>query len=128
MFFEQRVMQTKLNEREKEIASFILEKKEEIAQMTTRDLAVATYTSASAIVRFSKKLSYKGFEELKEDYLAELNYINEHFKDIDPNQPFTKNHSMMEIVGIMTNLMRESALDTCELITHDALQKSFENH
>lgn len=124
MLFEQRIQTVKLSPNEQRIADFIIEQKENIAHLTTRDIAKCTYTSSSTVVRLSQKLHYNGFEDLKKDYLQELQYLQAHFQDIDPNFPFHAHHTIMDIAALHTILMKETADDTQSLIHHDSLQKA----
>ena len=52
-------------ETEKRLAGYILENKDDIVMLSTQELSERVNTSAAAVVRFSKKLGYKGFPELK---------------------------------------------------------------
>lgn len=126
MLFEQRLQSIKLSTNEKIIADFILQQKENLAHLTTRDIAKLTYTSSSTVVRLSQKLNYRGFEELKRDYLQELKYIHEHFQNIDPNLPFNSENTLMDIAALNTTLIKETADDTLSLIHHDTLQKAIQ--
>lgn len=52
-------------ETEDKIADYILENKESVIRMSAQELAGKVGSSAAAIVRFSKKVGYSGFTELK---------------------------------------------------------------
>lgn len=54
-------VQEGFSESEKEIANFLLENYRSIAAMSTRQLAQLTYTSASTIVRFTKRMGFEGY-------------------------------------------------------------------
>ena len=124
MLLEQKIKSINLTKNEQIIADYIIEHKYQLKNLSTRDIALATYTSSAGVIRLAKKLSYSGFNELKEDYLSELDYINQHFKEIDANFPFTANQSIMDIAEIMSTLMQETARDTLHLIKHDPLMKT----
>lgn len=125
MLLQQRIEQLKnISPSEKLIADYLLDKKEEIKNLSTRDIARETFTSSSTVVRFAQKLNYNGFNDLKEDYLNELNYISTHFIDIDPNYPFNSNDNIMTIAGKMSSLFIETINDSLSLIEHDSLQKA----
>lgn len=109
---------------EKIIADYLLEQKLKIKEMSTRDIAKATYTSSSTVVRFSQRLGYSGFNELKDNYISELYYIANHFCQIDPNFPFDQKDSFMNIAGKMSTLVKETIDDSLSLIHHDSLQKA----
>lgn len=125
MLLEQRIKNLKdITQSEKAISDFILNNKDKIKNLSTRDIAIRTFTSSSTIVRFAKRLNYSGWNELKEDYLSELNYISTHFQNIDANIPFDKNDSFMNIAGKISTLMKETADDTLSLINYDNLRKA----
>lgn len=109
---------------ERVIVDYILDKKELIKDYTIKMIAEETYTSPSTLIRIAKKLGFQGYNQLKEAYLHEINYLKRYFNDIDPNYPFTNQDTMMTIAGNIVNLHIESAKDTLALIEHDTLQKA----
>lgn len=121
MLFEQRLNKTELSPNERIVANYIIEHKNEIHDLTTRKIAKETFTTASTVIRLSHKMGYQGFSELKQDYYQEIHYISQHFQDIDPNIPFNKKTSVMNIAGITSSLMKETADDTLALLDHDLL-------
>ena len=108
---------------EKAVIDFILEEKTEIKHMTTKEIATATFTVPSTLVRIAKKLDYTGWNTLKEDFVKECEYLESHFCHIDANVPFESNDTIMSIASKIATLQRESIEDTLSLITHDDLQK-----
>ena len=82
MNFEARINQNyeKLNENDKEIISYIVTNKEQVAEMTITALAEASLTSKSSILRLTQKLGYSGYSEFKyniQNELKEGNPLNE---------------------------------------------------
>ena len=124
MLFEQKINQADLSPNEKLVANYILEHKSEIEHLTTRMIAKETYTTASTVIRLSHKLGYQGFNELKQDFYNEQHYLNNHFRDIDPNIPFDDKFSLMNIAKISQALMKETSEDTLSLINHDTLMQA----
>ncbi|REJ23368.1 MurR/RpiR family transcriptional regulator, partial [Caldibacillus debilis] len=53
----------------KAIANFLLNNHEKIPHLTARELAEQTLNVPSSIISFSKKLGFKGFNELKYSYM-----------------------------------------------------------
>lgn len=51
--------------KEKLIADYLLEHRQEVLNASSQSLGEVTKTSPAAIIRFSKKLGYRGFSELK---------------------------------------------------------------
>lgn len=124
MLFAQRIENTKLTPNETIVADYITAHQTQLNEMSTRDIAQATFTSSSTVIRLAKKLGYSGFDELKQDYISEIQYLQSHFQNIDANMPFTKDDQMMEIAGKMATLMKETVEDTQTLFHHDSLQKA----
>ena len=56
---------TELTKSEKKIADYILNTPHKIINMSVQDLSNEINTSTASIVRFSKKMTEKGFQELK---------------------------------------------------------------
>ena len=48
----------------------------DIKDISVRELASLAYTATSAVTRLCVKLGYKGYNDFKDAYLAELIYIN----------------------------------------------------
>lgn len=61
-----------ITEREQVIRTYILKHPEKISGMSSRELGEVTYSSAAAVVRFCKKLGYKGYPDFKLQFLTEL--------------------------------------------------------
>lgn len=59
---------TNLSEGQKSILQYMCDHSQEIASMTIKELAQATYTSPATLIRVSKKLGYNGFDELKKTF------------------------------------------------------------
>lgn len=124
MLIRERFEKTKFSDSEQVIVDYILEQKTNIRAMTTKQIAQATYTSPSTLIRIAKKMKYKGWNELKDDYLKEEDYLSAHFSDIDANYPFQKNDPIMTIAAKLATVRNEATSDTLSLLTHDDLQKA----
>ena len=113
-----------LSKSEEVLAKYILNQKENIEKLSTKDLANATYTSPSTVIRLSQKLGFSGWNELKEKYLEELQYLNQHFSNIDSNFPFESHDTLMNIASKIGHLASESIEDTLSLLKNDELNKA----
>lgn len=111
---------------ERSVIQYILDKELLIKNMTIKDIADATYTAPSTLIRIAKKLNYDGWNDLKTDFLNECEYLQSHFSNIDANLPFKNNDTIMSIAGKIATLKKESIEDTLSLITHDDLQKAIQ--
>lgn len=54
------------------IAKYLIENYREVSNLSTRELAVRTYTSSAAIVRFSQKFGFKGYSDFRINFLTEI--------------------------------------------------------
>ncbi|MDP9751979.1 MULTISPECIES: MurR/RpiR family transcriptional regulator [Thermoanaerobacter] len=65
---------TNLNKDENKLLKYIIEHASEVKDMTIKDLSKLTFTSPAGIVRFCKKLGFRGYSELKNSlYLTAVN-------------------------------------------------------
>jgi len=113
-----------LSKSEEVLAQYILNQKENIEKLSTKDLANATYTSPSTVIRLSQKLGFSGWNELKEKYLEELQYLNQHFSNIDSNFPFESHDTLMNVASKIGHLACESIEDTLSLLKNEDLNKA----
>ncbi|BDZ30207.1 MurR/RpiR family transcriptional regulator [Lactiplantibacillus sp. WILCCON 0030] len=124
MLLQEKMTQTDFSPNEQLIVDFMLTQQDQLKAYGTPQIAQATYTSPSVIVRVAKKLGFKGWRELKASFLAEVAYLQTNFQGLDANRPFTAQDSAMTIAGKLTQLNIESAKDTLALMDHDTLQKA----
>lgn len=111
---------------EKTVVDYILKEGINIQNKTVKEIAEATYTVPSTLIRIAKKLNYNGWNDLKEDFIRECEYLESHFLNIDANLPFKNNDTIMSIAGKIATLKKESIEDTLSLIRHDDLQKAIQ--
>lgn len=113
-----------LSKSEELLANYILSQKENIENLSTKDLANSTFTSPSTVVRLSQKLGFSGWNELKEKYIDELKYLNKSVSNIDPDFPFEAHDTFMNIASKVGHLAINSIEDTLSLLKNDALKKA----
>lgn len=111
------------SETEKQLGDYILEKGFELKNMSIRQLAEDLYISPATIIRFCKKIGFSGYNEFKDSYTNELNYLESNFEGVNPNYPFEKNDAPLTIAYKMKNLYQEIINDCLSLMSHDQLQK-----
>ena len=107
---------------EKEIAAYIIAQKEEILKKSVHDIADATFTSTSSIVRLCKKIGFDGFKDFKIRLAAELEHRVDQRDDTDPDFPFVKNDTALDIAQKMDVLMINSIEASYGMITKQAKQ------
>ncbi|WP_238703716.1 MurR/RpiR family transcriptional regulator [Catenibacterium mitsuokai] len=81
------IEQTHFSDSEALIIQFILNRGMDIKNMTTKEIAEATFTSPSLLVRIAKKMGYAGWNNFKKAFLEELEYMYAS-QDIDASIPF----------------------------------------
>lgn len=108
MLIRERLERCEFSNSERVIIDFILKEKMNIQNMTTKDIANATYTSPSTLIRIAHKMNFKGWNELKEAYLKEEKYLETHFLDIDANYPFSNDDTIMSIASKIAMLKKRS--------------------
>lgn len=90
---------------EKRIADYLNRNLETAVYMTIEELAKATYTSHSAIIRLCKKLGFSGFREFRFELGREVHRLMTQFNQvIDPNFPFTDEDDGQTIANKMADL------------------------
>lgn len=105
------------------IGEYVLHKKSRICDFTTQQIAKETFTSKAALVRFAKTLGYSGWTEFAREFASEQHYQETHYTDIDPNLPFHKDSSTMDIINLMCSLQMESLMDTADLVSPQIIDR-----
>lgn len=118
-----KIEKTHFSPSESIIIDYILKKGKDIKDMTIAQIANETYTSSPLFIRIAKKLGFDGWNEFKEAYLKELDYLYLN-QEVDANIPFVVNDDIMNIAYNLCVLERETIQDTYSLISHDDLQKA----
>lgn len=124
MLIQQKLERAHLSDAQQAVMDYFLTQRNKIQNMSISDVAKNTYTSTTTIIRLAKKLGFSGYEEFKKAFVKEVEYLDEHFTEINPNFPFERNDSIQTIASKITQLSIESAQDTLTLINHDQLLKA----
>lgn len=124
MLIRERLEEGDFSNSEQAIVDFILDRKQDIKDMTTKEIAQGAFASPSTLVRIARKMGFGGWNELKEAFLKEEEYLQSHFQEIDANLPFERGDPIMAIAGKIAALRKEAIDDTRSLLTHDELQKA----
>lgn len=113
-----------MSDNEESIADFILGLGKELKKYSTRNIADATYTSPATVVRLCKKLGFAGFDDFKNQFLKEIDYLDRQYGKIDANFPFQKDDTMMNVAYKISQLYEDTIRDSISLLQHDSLQKA----
>ncbi len=116
--------QEKMSDIEQSIANYFLNEPESLKKISARKLSEMMFVAPSTITRFCKKIGYNGYNDFKEAYLSEHNYLQSHFKAIDPNRPFEANDSSWTIANKISQLYVETVSDTLAIQNYEMLEKA----
>lgn len=124
MLIKDRLETTKFSNSEQAIVDLILEKRIEIRNMTTKQIAQEVYTSPSLLIRIAKKLGYAGWRELQDAYVKECAYLDSHQSNVDANLPFEKKDTILSIANKLAELKKETIDETLSLLSLDEMKKA----
>ena len=108
---------------DKKIGEYIVDNPEQIVNYNTLELADLIDTSQSAIIRFIKKIGYKGYIDFKIDVAKSLEESNDFF----PDEVITKNESIENIISKSKNNVLATVEKTYALIDTEAIKRSIDD-
>lgn len=94
-----------------DLAQFILENPEKVITYTIDDFSKNTFTSTSSIVRFCKKIGFKGYSEFKIKLAIEINTFILNNTRIEVDMPIRKEATSAEISQTLLNLHYQTLTD-----------------
>ncbi|GEO79745.1 transcriptional regulator [Companilactobacillus mindensis DSM 14500] len=112
------------NGSEKQLAAYIIKHKETVIDQSIQDLATATFSSTSTIVRLCRKIGLKGYKDFKIKLSAELQRHYQDISTVDPDFPFTEDDSNKEISQKLFRVMDTSLKQTNDLLTNELLERA----
>ncbi|WP_223067096.1 MurR/RpiR family transcriptional regulator [Paenibacillus caui] len=108
-----------LNPSEHKIAAFILERPEEMIDLSVAELASRSGASQAAIIRLCKTLGFKGYQDLKLKVAGDLQ---------DPGAPgyqeIRPNDGIAEIIQNVSNNNIQSIRDTLKILDDQLVEKA----
>ncbi len=123
MLLIHKIEKTHFSSSEALIIQCILDLKQDIKDLSSYKIADLTHTSPTLVIRVAKKLGLSGWNELKEIYLKELEYLYKSY-DTDASIPFTINDDFVEISHHIASLQKDAITETQKLLDHDTLYKA----
>ncbi|MFC5702536.1 MurR/RpiR family transcriptional regulator [Cohnella faecalis] len=113
---------TDLNPKERELASYLLERPQEAARMTITELARAAGGSTATVSRFCRTLRFQSFAELKLQLAGEIAQPPDsaQYQDIVAGNP------LPDIVSAITGNHLRSLTDTTQILDIAQLRKAIE--
>lgn len=106
---------------EKIIAAYILANKESSLHLSIQELAKASYTSHSAVIRLTQKLGLSGFKEFKIRLAQDLQQDIQNISNVDPNYPFGLNESSIQVAKEIAELMKATIDKSYTLMDNELL-------
>lgn len=88
MLLTDRIQATAFSAGEQTAVDYIMEQKENIRNMTVKEIAGACYCAPSTLIRIAHKLGFEGWNALKESFLEEMEYLACQDCGQDANVPF----------------------------------------
>ncbi|MBS5116163.1 MAG: MurR/RpiR family transcriptional regulator [Erysipelotrichaceae bacterium] len=107
---------------ENKIAEYMLKNKNDLRRQSAHYISSQLFINPSMITRFCQKIGFHGYKDFLEEYLKEVEYMQTHFQDLDPNYPFNNKDKNIVIANKIGTLYHEIINDTLELMEHDKLQ------
>lgn len=122
MIIEKLLNKDLLTENEKSIAAYILDRNNDIENLTSLELGEHSYTSQAAVIRLYKKLGLKSYREFLSKIVIER---NEYFKlreiDKDTLANYLDTHS--DVSGTISKLYTQTMIQTNVLIDQNAVSR-----
>lgn len=114
--FNKLTIQDGFSDTEQVIANYILTYPKDIISESIDNIARKTYTSPATVVRFSKKLGYSGFTDLKIKVASEINLFTTVEKYVEADIPILPESTTETIVNTFYNLSTRSLKEVSEMI------------
>lgn len=119
-----REIQPSLSSTERQIARFILANPAETSTMTIRDLAKASFSSPSSVVRICRAVGFQGYKEMRHALTLELATLGD--RGSHQERDITPQDSLQEIVDKVTQKNIQCLRDTQQLLLLEELEQCVE--
>lgn len=124
--YNQLMDQTSFSHAEKQIAEYILKNQQHIMTLSIQQLGKETYSSATTVTRFCKKLGFSGFKEFKTTFIQAFNIQRIKETEMNGNYPFAELDNECDIANKMANLTKNT-ISACQLLIDTQLIKKVVN-
>lgn len=112
---------TNLNPSEYRVAQYVIDHPHETINSSIQHLANLTNVSEATIVRLSKKIKCKGFQDLKMKIAMELNNANERGPDYDE---LNMNYSKESVINSISQSNIKSIKNTAQILSPEELEQA----
>ena len=108
------------------IVNYVLENPKSVTDMTVGELAKATFTSPSSVVRLCKKLGMKGYADFRIKLATEINtfLINEEKVEVD--MPIRPNADFNEVTKTFLNLHYQALVNAYNILNQETINEAVE--
>lgn len=111
------------SELEEGLARYILAHKKDISYMSIRELADASYTSTSTVLRLCRKVGVAGFTEFRLRWNTEVKDDIQYGDEVDENVPFQLSDSFTDISDHIANIYMRGIQETLALMDYQKLKR-----
>lgn len=110
---------------EKDLAHYILDHLDDVAQMNIGTLSEATYTSNATVVRLCRKLGLDGYRDFRIALARDVEADRASMLNVNPDFPFIEGEGTQQIIHSVANLTKQ-AVDAClgTITGHDVRKAS----
>lgn len=106
MLLKEKLKKIAFSPAETEVIHFIQSHEHQLKEATIQQIAKACYVHPSTLIRIAKKAGFNGWVHFKEAFLAENEYLEGNFQEVDANLPFLENDGIMSIANKVAALER----------------------
>lgn len=125
MLLLERLLHTEgLSADQRSVARWLVRHRDEVGDVTVRQVASAVGTSPTTVVRLAKRLGCDGFDALRRELANESEYLNRNYQGVDANSPFAPSDGPMRVATKLCSLARETAEDTLALMDPTSLERA----
>ena len=115
--YDRLVRQDGLTEAEQAVARYLVEHPDDAVCMSMAELARASLTSNSTIVRLCRKVGVDGFRDLRLELAADLERRRRERSDVDVLEPVAEGQGARQTMSNVANLMHEAVSSCYEAIS-----------
>ncbi|MGX6978375.1 MurR/RpiR family transcriptional regulator [Vagococcus elongatus] len=122
MLIEKLKDEKNLTPSERVIAEFVLDRDNDVINLSSEELGKLTYTSQATVTRFYQKIGSKSYREFVVDLNNELQELRRAENLIVDNNPIHDELELEDIIETLPNLYQKTAINTKLLLDRKVLQ------
>ncbi|MGM9904352.1 phosphosugar-binding transcriptional regulator [Enterococcus sp. 10A9_DIV0425] len=124
MLLKEKLKQTSFSPSEQQVIHFLQNNERTLGDLTIQQIAESCYVHPSTLIRIAKKMGFAGWVDFRDAFIAEKEYLEGNFQEVDANLPFSENEGIMTIANKIAALEKMTIQDTLSLLFHDELQQA----